>query len=119
MITKNQYWAVHQWMAYNYKKTGTCESCGLSNLKGKKIHWANISGHYKRARNDWKELCAKCHQEYDGRYKPGYYFAECVECTNMFSISPSRIGTKLFCSKVCYSQARTGKAKNYKFMEAI
>lgn len=119
MITKNEYWAVHQWMSYNYKKSGVCESCNKSGLSGKQIHWTNISGKYMRDRKDFLELCASCHQKFDQRYKPSFYFAVCMNCDGIFSISPSRIGVKLFCSSGCYAKARTGKVKNIQFVKEI
>lgn len=39
----------------------TCEDCGLE----KKLDWANISGKYLFYRDDWKQLCRKCHIAFD------------------------------------------------------
>ena len=35
----------------------------------RKLHWANISGKYKRSLDDWKALCASCHKLFDGHTK--------------------------------------------------
>lgn len=61
--TKVQYAALHEWVRKNFGSPTTCEDCGTENLTGKKIHWANISGLYKRIRSDWKRLCVKCHSK--------------------------------------------------------
>ena len=42
-----------------------CEKCGKDGLLGKKIHWANISGEYKRDLFDYMRLCVPCHKRYD------------------------------------------------------
>lgn len=61
----SSYRAVHKWIQRVMGKPDTCEGCGRSGLSGRFIHWANISGEYKREITDWKRLCAKCHKEYD------------------------------------------------------
>ena len=62
------YHGVHDWIKLNYGKPNVCEECGKTNLKGKQIHWANISGKYKRDIKDWKRLCAKCHWQFDKQF---------------------------------------------------
>ena len=69
------YYAKHIWVSYNHGKPTKCEHCGKDGLTGRKIHWANISGEYKRDINDWKRLCVPCHSKYDRerypeRFKP-------------------------------------------------
>lgn len=59
------YRGLHLWVESKLGKPETCEICFRSNLKGRKIHWANLSGEYKRILTDWIRLCAKCHKEYD------------------------------------------------------
>lgn len=106
-MTGQAYNTIHKWVSYHLSKTGTCSSCGASGLSGKMIHWANISRQYKRDLNDWQELCAKCHQKYDGRYKESSnFYATCLECNDIFSLSPSRVGVTKYCSRDCYSSAR-------------
>ena len=58
---KISYRALHVWVARNYGKPATCEECG----KSKKLVWANLSGEYRRDRDDWKRLCRKCHYKFD------------------------------------------------------
>jgi hypothetical protein len=58
--------ALHNWVERKLGKPNTCESCGKGGLSGRKIHWANKSGKYKRKISDWIRLCARCHGELDG-----------------------------------------------------
>lgn len=51
----------HRWMLRHYKKNGVCEHCGAE----AKTHWANKDHRYRRVREDWLELCPKCHKAYD------------------------------------------------------
>lgn len=59
------YYALHSWIIRTMGRPSTCEQCGRKNLSGKFIQWANKSGEYKRIKNDWIRLCAKCHYHYD------------------------------------------------------
>lgn len=38
-------------------------------LEPKRYEWANISHEYKRDLNDWMQLCASCHRQYDRQYR--------------------------------------------------
>ena len=60
------YNALHTWVQRTLGTPDTCEHCGKSGLSGRQIHWANKSKEYKRDKNDWVRLCAKCHIKYDG-----------------------------------------------------
>jgi len=62
------YSAIHKWINAHFGKPVKCICCGL---KGKKMHWANIDHKYSRERDDWVELCAKCHAWFD-RGDPHY-----------------------------------------------
>jgi hypothetical protein len=56
------YDTIHAWMRRNHPKTGTCAGCGASS----KTEWALIHGReYSRDRDDYRELCRKCHSRYD------------------------------------------------------
>lgn len=59
------YDALHTWLYRELGRPETCEFCGKTGLVGRKIHWANKSGNYKRIKTDWIRLCAKCHYHYD------------------------------------------------------
>ena len=66
------YTALHMWIYKMYGQPDTCEECGKSNLKGKFINWANISGNYLRGRDDWKRLCKSCHVKFDDTINRGW-----------------------------------------------
>ena len=63
------YRGIHHWVNMRLGKPDTCEHCGKSGLKGRQIHWANISGNYLRDTNDWIRLCIKCHGIFDTKPK--------------------------------------------------
>ena len=71
--TKNPNWkgnnvgysALHAWIRRKLGKPSICEYCGTIGLNGRKIHWANKSGIYKRESSDWIRLCVPCHKAFD------------------------------------------------------
>lgn len=70
------YGALHKWVSNKLGKAIKCERCGIEDKKcsccgqyKNNIHWANISGKYKRELNDWQQMCINCHSDYD--YKLG------------------------------------------------
>lgn len=58
---------VHNWIRKLGQPT-KCEICGRDGLTGCQIHWANKNHTYKRNREDWMRLCAKCHKKYDNEF---------------------------------------------------
>lgn len=57
---------IHEWITNKLGKPLTCQHCKRTAINTHGIHWANISGKYKR--NDlsnWIRLCVKCHKKYD------------------------------------------------------
>jgi len=62
------YSALHDWV-WKYKGAPEkCEHCGRAQerVNGTScVHWANISGEYKRDLEDWIGLCRRCHYIYD------------------------------------------------------
>jgi hypothetical protein len=62
--TIEEYKMLHYWVGKYFGKPTTCEMCNKEEI-GKRIHWANISGEYKKQRGDWVRLCAKCHYKFD------------------------------------------------------
>ena len=62
---KPSYSSVHKWIVVMYGKPTTCEHCGKTGLTGQKINWANTNHEYKKVREEWMRLCAKCHRDYD------------------------------------------------------
>ena len=59
------YSGIHAWVKRKLGSPDTCENCGKTGLTGCKIHWANISGEYKRDLSDWIRLCVPCHFRMD------------------------------------------------------
>lgn len=60
---KASYAAKHIWMKYHFGTPQECENCGTAEKR--MYHWANISGEYKRNRDDWLRLCVPCHRYFD------------------------------------------------------
>jgi len=60
------YHAKHIWLTKTYGRGKTCEECGIV---GRRLHWANISGEYKRNRTDYRELCPSCHKKFDSSFE--------------------------------------------------
>lgn len=58
------YFGVHDWMTKYYGQPIGCEVCNLDD-KNRKYNWANLSGDYKRKREDFKRMCVPCHRKYD------------------------------------------------------
>jgi hypothetical protein len=57
------YGGKHSWMVRHFGSPNYCEHCRKSDKKS--YDWANISGEYKRDKNDWLRLCKSCHKKYD------------------------------------------------------
>lgn len=61
--SKAGYTAIHMWLTKHYKKT-SCEHCGKQKNKVSRLEWANISGEYKREREDymvlWLDIGERC-----------------------------------------------------------
>ena len=58
------YSGLHDWV---YRTLGTPTRCLFCGETKKNLQWANKSHEYKRDREDWLSLCAKCHARYDKR----------------------------------------------------
>lgn len=58
------YRGLHLWVQ---KILGTPNECSFCEKKGTghNMHWANLSGEYKREKSDWIRLCPKCHCIFD------------------------------------------------------
>ena len=66
------YVALHSWVKKKLGKPTICTMCGKEELNPYKIHWANISGEYKRETDDWIRLCASCHHKMDNISEKGW-----------------------------------------------
>lgn len=62
---KAGYRAIHYWITNQLGKPDKCVHCDEAGLSGHKIHWANVSGKYKREIKDWIRLCVACHKIFD------------------------------------------------------
>lgn len=61
---KKEYRELHQWVEKQLGKPEECSKCGKKGT-GKRMHWANRSGKYRRNIFDWIRLCPACHKKYD------------------------------------------------------
>jgi hypothetical protein len=62
------YGGLHDWIRLRKGLAKVCEVCGKVGFKSKghwNVHWANISGLYKRDLDDWAGLCRSCHYWFD------------------------------------------------------
>jgi hypothetical protein len=57
------YAAKHMWISKHYGKARKCENDSYH--VARRYEWANISGQYKREREDCKQLCPSCHRRMD------------------------------------------------------
>jgi hypothetical protein len=55
------YQALHTWVRDRLGKAKKCKQCNST----KNVEWANKSHKYKRDKEDWIQLCRKCHIRYD------------------------------------------------------
>jgi hypothetical protein len=77
----SEYKVLHHKINKLFGKPTTCEQCNKTNLNGRSISWANLSGEYKVERADWKRLCRFCHMtldidHYDGKRFTGHKHSE-------------------------------------------
>jgi len=66
--TLEEYKSLHHWVGKQLGKPIKCSNCEKLGA-GKMMHWANISGEYKKDTNDWIRLCARCHYKFDNTEK--------------------------------------------------
>jgi len=62
---KVSYSGIHHWVKKYFGQPMQCEWCNFESKNKYQIHWANLTGKYKRNREDWVRLCAKCHYHFD------------------------------------------------------
>lgn len=72
------YNTIHRWVQRYFGHPRQCTECNIDgklNASGKwSIDWSNISGKYKRVKNDWRGLCRRCHYHNDqGQKKATVY----------------------------------------------
>lgn len=66
--------AIHRWIdKVRGGRPDRCERCNYQPSRAidgrAKIHWANLSGKYKREISDWAALCIPCHWRHDNQIK--------------------------------------------------
>lgn len=59
------YVAKHMWITKYYGKPKKCENPICSTKNPSRLEWANISGNYKREKEDYVGLCPSCHRRRD------------------------------------------------------
>lgn len=55
------YRVLHRWVERHKTKTGSCSACEEETA----TQWASLTHEYKRDLDEFVELCAGCHGEYD------------------------------------------------------
>lgn len=61
------YSAIHKWMRTHHPKAGVCDQCGC---EARTHYAAKDHGNYTRNREDYMELCPRCHVHHDDRIPP-------------------------------------------------
>lgn len=61
---KDSYATIHKWVYKQGGRATRCELCATTHAPT--YHWSNKSGKYLQDMEDWWQLCAKCHNAYDG-----------------------------------------------------
>lgn len=67
MKIKGTYGSVHNWM-HQFEKSNKCKFCGTT--ESNRYEWAMVKGaKYERRRENFIELCVRCHRKYDDSIK--------------------------------------------------
>lgn len=78
----SKYVSIHQYMTSTYGKPTQCEDCGRIDVE---IQWASINHTYTRNRDDWMQLCCRCHYIFDGRSRVIYQLNDFGEIQKEYS----------------------------------
>jgi len=63
------YYGIHDWLFSNFGKANECENIWCLGDK-EKFHWAKLENRkYERKRDNFIQLCVKCHVRYDRGYR--------------------------------------------------
>jgi hypothetical protein len=62
---KAGYVAKHSWIKKHCGKAHKCENEECLYKNPKRYEWANVSGEYRREREDYMMLCPSCHRKKD------------------------------------------------------
>lgn len=73
-MTTSEYRMLHYWVEKQLGRPQHCVICGTTEKR--RYHWANISGEYKKDKNDWRRLCVPCHstEKHLGQCKHGHEY---------------------------------------------
>ncbi len=105
------YHALHDWVRRHFGKADKCENGKCKSKKIIRFEWANVSGEYKRDRNDWIRLCSACHGAYDKEkrvYRTHCYRGHILSIENLII---EKRGTRT-CCKCKAIRARKSYMKN-------
>ena len=61
------YCGLHDWLRSIEGPANKCENIKCKKEGKQKFHWANVTGKYKRKRENWAMLCVTCHNRFDKR----------------------------------------------------
>lgn len=64
------YGAIHTWIRRQFGPPLVCEQCGTTSAG--RYEWHNLSGKYRRGRDDWQGLCTSCHRKVSFAATPDY-----------------------------------------------
>ena len=118
---QHEYRAIHTAIVAVWGKPKKCEMC--NNKRGsKRMEWSNKDHKYTLLREDWWQLCAKCHREYDGKifhrkppWNKGLYKKKepriCEWCGKEFIFN--RLEQR-FCNSSCSSKHNWDKQRRLK-----
>ena len=66
VYSSDEYFAVHNWVRRAYGAPTHCELCGRKRLSKKELFdWSCKTHNYIRDKNEWWQLCRKCHVRWD------------------------------------------------------
>lgn len=61
---------IHEWIRKHWGVADHCEVCGNTNISAR-YEWHNKDRKYKRIREDWIQVCYKCHRKLDKQLNEG------------------------------------------------
>lgn len=104
MVSKQ---GLHAWLVRHYGRPQRCERCNTQ--EAKRYDWANISGEYKRDRDDFIRLCRSCHVSMDKNWKkkadtfyPIYKPKKEKSCIKCSAVYFNKNSESQYCSKDCW-----------------
>lgn len=101
---------IHQWLGRTYGKADHCENPKCESTSTR-FEWAKLTDKpYARKRENFWQLCKKCHVVYDGVSVGGWnkdnyitHSKVCPQCGNKFEHHRKRV---VYCTPSCSSKAK-------------